>query len=331
MIQGFQQHHFAALLANKNQIFGEVKSNIDKNQKHQKHYFDIQNEMPGNVVKKGDIVIKEKQKDKSRKDGKLSSSYNESTYTVVNIHHDANLILKNTNTNEILKTPGPQSHVKKYLKRKMEEKKQDMQDVEVDMKPYLDIMSDEVDSKKQRMSDSDVKLLEESYLRTIFEDFDITMDGNSNIENKANHRVSTAKSGMDGVETTSLTKNVVSANIQVKKETCHQDMSSAKARVGAVATTSSSRNAENEQVKKLMNTKKLEGSVSDKSRLQIDDFSDSDNMLSEDDDILVMATKVTPPQPFVFSPLTAKTQVEVGPLLNISQFSMPKVQIFWKR
>ena len=33
MIEGFQQQHFAALLANKDQIFGEVKSNIDKNQK----------------------------------------------------------------------------------------------------------------------------------------------------------------------------------------------------------------------------------------------------------------------------------------------------------
>ena len=41
MIKGFQQEHFAALLANKHKIFGQVKSNIDKNQKHQKHYFDI--------------------------------------------------------------------------------------------------------------------------------------------------------------------------------------------------------------------------------------------------------------------------------------------------
>ena len=38
MIGGFQQEHFAALLTNKHEIFGQVKSNIDKNQKHQKHY-----------------------------------------------------------------------------------------------------------------------------------------------------------------------------------------------------------------------------------------------------------------------------------------------------
>ena len=39
MIEEFQQWHFAALLANKDQIFGEVKSNIDKNQKCQKTLF----------------------------------------------------------------------------------------------------------------------------------------------------------------------------------------------------------------------------------------------------------------------------------------------------
>ena len=56
MIEGFQKEHFAALLTKKHEIFGEVKSNIDKNQKCQKHYFDIRNKMPNNVVKKGDIV-----------------------------------------------------------------------------------------------------------------------------------------------------------------------------------------------------------------------------------------------------------------------------------
>ena len=53
MIEGFQQEHFAALLTNKHEIFGQVKSNIDKNQKRQKHYFDIRNKMPSNIVKKG--------------------------------------------------------------------------------------------------------------------------------------------------------------------------------------------------------------------------------------------------------------------------------------
>ena len=41
MIKGFQKEYFAALLTKKHEIFGEVQSNIDKNQKQQKHYFDI--------------------------------------------------------------------------------------------------------------------------------------------------------------------------------------------------------------------------------------------------------------------------------------------------
>ena len=63
--------------------------------------------MPGNVVKKGDIVFKEKQKDRSRKGGKLASQNNESIYRVVDIHPNANLIFKNMDTNEILKAPVP--------------------------------------------------------------------------------------------------------------------------------------------------------------------------------------------------------------------------------
>ena len=62
----------------------------------------------------------------------------------MDIHPNANLILKNTDTNEILKTPVPPSHVKKYLKRKLQDEFEDMQDPEVDievkMEDYLDIM-----------------------------------------------------------------------------------------------------------------------------------------------------------------------------------------------
>ena len=58
------------------------------------------------------------------------------------------------------------------------------------------------------------------------------------------------------------------------------------------------------------------------------EVSDSNSILSDDDDFLVVATKVTPPQPVVFSPLIAEIQVEVRLLLNILPFSIPKVQFF---
>ena len=63
-------------------------------------------------------------------------------------------------------------------------------------------------------------------------------------------------------------------------------------------------------------------------KAQKHEVSDSDSMLSDDDNFLVVATKVTPPQPVVFSPLTAGTQVEVRPLLNILRFAILKVQFF---
>ena len=279
MIEGFQKEHFAALLAKKHEIFGEVKSNIDKNQKCQKHYFDIQNEMPNNVVKKGDIVFLEKQKDKTRKGGKLASRYFESTYTVVNIHSNANLILKNMDTNEILKTPVPPSHIKKYLKRKLQDEFMDTQDsevnIEVKMEDYLDIMSgvNEKDDSSQ---------------------------------------ILTTKCNDDGIATSSEAncKQALTANKQVKKDDSPE-----------ISTTKCNDNAdkEDEESKRNMDTM---------CKSQKHEVSDSNSMLSDDDDFLVVATKVTPPQPAVFSPLTAGTQVEVRPLLNILHFAIPKVQFF---
>ena len=275
MIEGFQKEHFAALLTKKHEIFGEVKSNIDKNQKWQKHYFDIRNEMPNNVVKRGDIVLKEKQKYKTRKGGKLASRYFESTYTVVDIHPNANFILKNTDTNEILKTPVPPSHVQKYLKRKLQDEFEDTQnsevDIEVEMEDYLDIMSgvNEKDDSPQ---------------------------------------ILTTKCNDDGIATSSEAdcKQAPTANKQVKKDDSPE-----------ISTTKCYDNAdkEDEDLKKNTNTM---------CKAQKHEVSNSDSMLSDDDNFLV----VTPPQPVVFSPLTAETQVEVRPLLNILRFAIPKVQFF---
>ena len=106
-----------------------------------------------------------------------------------------------------------------------------MQDVEVDMKDYLDIMSDvnEVDAKRQKISDSDVELDEESYLRIMSEDFDISTDGNSNIKDKDNNGFVTSSSSGKGP----------TANIQVKKEMSSPQMSTAKGRADGFTTSSS--------------------------------------------------------------------------------------------
>ena len=158
---------------------------------------------------------------------------------------------------------------------------QDMQDVEVNMKDYLDIMSDvnEVDTKSQKISDSDVELDEEM----------------------SRPQMSTAKGRADGFLTSSIRGKGLTANIQVKKDANSPWMLAANSTMDGVVTTSSSGNVlsaninvntkkvadtENEKVKKPRYTQKMEGSIIE--------VSDSESMLSNDDDVLVVATKVTP-------------------------------------
>ena len=66
------------------------------------------------------IVLKEKQKDISRKGGKLHDRYNASTYTVVKVMQNGNALLRSNKSNEVLATPCPLKHLKKYVKREVE-------------------------------------------------------------------------------------------------------------------------------------------------------------------------------------------------------------------
>ena len=59
-----------------------------------------------------------------------------------------------------------------------------------------------------------------------------------------------------------------------------------------------------------------------------DELSDSESMLSENYDFLVVTSEVTPPQPVAFTPPAPQTQAEVRSLLNIFRFCLPKVHIF---
>ena len=162
----------------------------------------------------------------------------------------------------------PPFHVKRYLKKKLQDEFEDTQnsevDIEVKMEDYLDIMSGV--TKK----DDSLQIL-------------------------------TTKCNDDGV---------VTANKQVKKDDSPE-----------ISTTKCNDNADKEDEESKKNTDTM-------CKAQKHEVSDSDSMLSNDDNFLVVATKVTPLQPLVFSPLPAETQVEVGPLLNILCFATPKVQFF---
>ena len=64
--------------------------------------------------------MKEKQKDISCKGGKLHDRYNASTYTVVKVMQNGNALLCSNKSNEVLATPCPLKHLKKYVKREVE-------------------------------------------------------------------------------------------------------------------------------------------------------------------------------------------------------------------
>ena len=65
----------------------------------------------------GDVVLKEKQKALSRKDGKLHNRYNTSTYTVIKIMQNGNAVLCSNKSNDILTRPYPLKYLKKFVKR----------------------------------------------------------------------------------------------------------------------------------------------------------------------------------------------------------------------
>ena len=165
---------------------------------------------------------------------------------MVDIHPNANLILKHTDTNEILKTPVPPSHVKKYLKRKLQDEFEDTQDsevdIEVEIEDYLDIMLG--------VNEKDDSL-----------------------------QISTTKCNDDGVVTSSEAncKQGLTANKQVKKDDSPE-----------ISTTKCNDNADKEDEELKKNTDTM-------CKSQKHEVFNSDSMLSDDDNFLVMATKVTPP------------------------------------
>ena len=87
-------------------VFHTVEENIKKGQKRQKKNYDLRNVRPFQIAV-GDIVLKEKQKDISRKGGKLHDRYNPSTYTLINIMPNGNATLQLNKSKEILSTPCP--------------------------------------------------------------------------------------------------------------------------------------------------------------------------------------------------------------------------------
>ena len=109
------QENFHLLAEIRDSIFKDTDCHIKASQKRQKRNYDLRF-ASGNVIKISDVVLKEKQKDLSRKGGKLNPKFFDSTYTVVDIMQNGNCVLMSNKTKDILSTPCPMKHIKKYLK-----------------------------------------------------------------------------------------------------------------------------------------------------------------------------------------------------------------------
>ena len=94
----------------------------------------------------GDVVLKEKQKDISRKGGKLHDRYNTLTYTVIKIMQNGNAVLHSNKSNDILTTPCPLKHLKKYVKREYESL---IAKPTNSMTPVIDARMEPIQSKKR--------------------------------------------------------------------------------------------------------------------------------------------------------------------------------------
>ena len=114
--QHITEDTFQNMVKMRDSVFQTAEENIKKGQKRQKKNYDLRNARLFQIAI-GDIVLKEKQKDISRKGGKLHDRYNYSTYTVINIRPNGNATLQSNKSKEILSTPCPVKHLKKYVTR----------------------------------------------------------------------------------------------------------------------------------------------------------------------------------------------------------------------
>ena len=117
--QTVTEENFHNLVEMRDLVFASADANIKKGQKRQKENYNLRNERPVGIDI-GDIVLKEKQKDISCKGGKLHDRYNVATYTVIKIMQNGNALLHSNKSNEVLTTPCPLKHLKKYVKREVE-------------------------------------------------------------------------------------------------------------------------------------------------------------------------------------------------------------------
>ena len=107
-----------------------------------------------NILKSGDIVLKEKMKGQTKKGGKLNDQYNASTYTLVNITKNGNCVLMSNKGKKVLKTHCLLSQVKKCRKRQIL-----VNDISLDERmEAVDSMDNSVDKTTQGKMTTDIRM-----------------------------------------------------------------------------------------------------------------------------------------------------------------------------
>ena len=129
-------------------IFDDAHGNIKRAQKRQKKYYDIQNATK-EVLDIGDIVVKERQGNLSRKGGRLEKKREEYFFVVKQIMENGNIQLRDWNTNTIVKETVPPQQLKKIYLDDMK-----MEDIERNFKWHKVTQNDEIDSEMTRIRET---------------------------------------------------------------------------------------------------------------------------------------------------------------------------------
>ena len=107
-----------------------MHGNIKQAQKRQKKYYDIRNATK-EVLEIGDLVVKERQVNLSRKGGQLEKKRDEEFFVVEQIMENRNIKLRDWNTNTIEDETTPPQQLKKMYLDNMK-----MEDIEKNFKKY---------------------------------------------------------------------------------------------------------------------------------------------------------------------------------------------------
>ena len=105
--------NFEVLMGIRDGIFNDTQRNIKATQKRQKRNYDKRHGEEGEELNIGDLVVKEEQKNKSRKGGKLEKVREDKLFVIEEILPNGNVTLRNVELNLLEPFSIPMKYIKK--------------------------------------------------------------------------------------------------------------------------------------------------------------------------------------------------------------------------